>query len=114
MIIIKKCSQADKEHKNSTRQYAHTFHKKGVICLAGAWKDLSIEQHMGIIAHEIGHLLVGEIEHSELEADKAANKFFDIRIHYEDSKYGNHLQYLNLNDTMNVWEWLNNNARIER
>ena len=113
MITIKKCSQADKEHKNSTRQYAHTYHHKNVICLAGAWKDLSVDHQMGILAHEVGHLLVGKVEHSELEADKTANKFFDIHIRYKDSKYGNRLQYLNLNDSMNVWEWLNDNVRVE-
>lgn len=109
MFIIKKCSQADREHNDSTRQYAHTYHHNNVICIAKAWKDLSIDHQIGILAHEIGHLLLRGTDHSESEADIIANKFFDIHIRYKNSKYGNDLQYLTLNDTMNVWDWLNKN-----
>ena len=109
-IHIERCSVADKDHKHSTRQYAHVGHTPKTICLALAWKHISIDHQMGVLAHEVGHLLHGKVEHTEGEADKEANKFFSIKILYKDSKYGKRLQYLNLDDTMNVWEWLNKNV----
>lgn len=114
MIIVKRCSIADKDHKASLRQYAHTFHHKdNVICITSEWITLSIDHQMGLIAHEVGHLLNGPIEHTEEEADRVANKFFNIHIKYKDSQYGKRLQYLSLNDTMNVWEWLEDNIKFE-
>ena len=113
MITLKRCALADKEHKNSTRQYAHTYHHKNVICLAGAWKDISMDHQMGILAHEVGHLITGVADHTELEADKVANKFFNIHIRYKGSKYGERLQYLTLSDTMNVWKWLYKHVKFK-
>ena len=113
MIIIKHCKEVDIEHSKYLRSYAHTFHKKGVICVAGAWRDLPIDHKMGIIAHEIGHLLMGNTDHSESEANKAANKFFDIHIQHIDSKYGKHLQCVSLDDTMNIWEWVYKNVKLD-
>lgn len=104
MITVRRCEIADKDHKHSLRQYAHTYHHNNVICIARAWMDLPIDNQMGILAHEIGHLISGVGDHTELEADKVANKFFGIHIRYKGSEYGEHLQYLSLNDTMNVWE----------
>lgn len=112
MIILIQCGIADRDHKNSLRQYAHTLHYRNTICIAGVWAKLPIDYQMGVIAHEVGHLLAGNVEHSEEEADSLANKFFHIRIRYKNGVYGKHLQWLSLNDIMNVWEWSNSNIAM--
>jgi hypothetical protein len=114
MISIRKCKAADEEHKISKRQYAHVHHIKGdIICVARDWVNLPIDTEMGLIAHEIGHLLAGNIAHSEEEADKLANKFFKITIRYRNTLHGNNLQYLNYSDTMKVYNWVINNVKFE-
>jgi hypothetical protein len=110
MITIIQCGIADRDHEDSIRQYAHTMHYKNTICIAGEWRGLPINFQMGVIAHEVGHLLFGSTDHTEQDADKAANKFFDIKIKYKDSSHGKRLQWLSLNDTMNVWEWTSSNT----
>lgn len=113
MIIVRRCRAADEDQKLSDRQYAHTFHYSKVICIAGAWIALPINHEMAVIAHEVGHLLAGKADHTEKEADRIANKFFGIRIRYIDTIYGDHLQHLSLEDTMNVWEWIGINVKFE-
>lgn len=114
MITIRKCKLADDDHVKSLRQYAHTYHVKGtVICVAGAWTTLPLYVQMGLIAHEVGHLLAGHVDHAESEADRLANKFFDITIRYRDSAYGKNLQYLTNKDTNVVYGWVLDNASIE-
>lgn len=115
-IIIRRCILADKEHSISERQYAHVHHVDGrVICVAGSWITLPIEIEMGLVAHEVGHLLAGKnnIEHSEAKADEVANKFFKITILYRNTVYGDRLQYLTHRDTMKVYEWVIDNVKFE-
>jgi hypothetical protein len=115
-VIVRRCILADREHDISTRQYAHVHHVDGrVICVAGSWITLPLETEMGLIAHEVGHLIAGKNhkEHSEAEADKVANKFFKITILYRDTTYGNRLQYLTHRDTMKVYEWVIDNVKFE-
>jgi hypothetical protein len=103
VIVIKNCREADKDHKEYMSQYAHTFHKgDNVICVARAFWKLPIGHQMGLIAHEIGHILAGEREHREYKADEAANRYFGIDIKYKDSEYGYFLQYLNKRDIEKV------------
>lgn len=114
MVTVRRCNSADAEHKVSERQYAHVHHVKGhIICVAGAWIELPLENEMGLIAHEIGHLLAGRTDHSEDEADRLANKFFSITIRYRDSIYGNHLQLLSHKDAMKVYLWVLDNVKFE-
>jgi hypothetical protein len=113
-IIIRRCSVADREHDLSLRQYAHVHHVDGtVICVAGAWVTLPLETEMGLIAHEIGHLLIGNKKQSEAEADRMANKFFKVTIQYRTTVYGDRLQYLTHRDTMKVYEWVIDNVKFE-
>jgi hypothetical protein len=114
MITVRRCSSADKEHAVSNRQYAHVHHMKDdVICVAGAWITLPLEMEMGLIAHEVGHLLVGRTDHSEDEADRLADKFFKITIRYMDTLYGKRLQCLSHKDTMKVYLWVLDNVKFE-
>lgn len=99
-ILLKHCALADQEHAKSKRQYAHTFHHdERNICVAKAFENLTENQIWAIIAHEVGHLLVGyeksvKLKHKscEMAANRAANKYFGIKIKYRDSKNGRHLQ----------------------
>lgn len=114
MVTIRQCTLADKEHRISDRQYAHTYHAKGhVICVAGAWLTLPIETEMGLIAHEVGHLLAGNTDHSETEADRLANMFFKVTIRYRDTIFGDNLQYLSGRDANKVYGWVLDNVKFE-
>ncbi|MEM4360122.1 MAG: hypothetical protein QXT45_06300 [Candidatus Bilamarchaeaceae archaeon] len=106
LIYIKHCSLADKDHKEYKRQYAHTHHKgPNVICVAKDFWGLPLNHFAGLLAHEMGHILMGEKYHPEYMADKAANKFFGIRIKYKDSQHGEFLQYLNEHESYKVMRW---------
>jgi len=103
-LIIKLCPRADKEHSYSRRQYAHVGHKRGVICVANDFFDLPPAIQMGLIAHEVGHIMVG-YQGTEEDADKAANELFGIKIRYSDFPYGKDLQYLSEHDTIVLRDW---------
>lgn len=56
------CRQADLEHKESWRQFAHQGHVEGAICFAGAAGDeLTLEELIGLSAHELGHVVAEKI-----------------------------------------------------
>lgn len=98
---MKPCPLADEEHENSLRQYCHTNHYKNTICYAEAFKDLPIYHQMGLLAHEIGHLIMlakGKERHFEPQADKAIEDLLGIKIRYRSGEYGEDLQYLNAKD----------------
>lgn len=83
------CKRADKEHEQSIRQYAHTQHYKETICLSQAFYKLPLELKVGIILHEIGHLLG---EKNERRADEVIEEIFGISIHRVDTRYGKNLE----------------------
>jgi predicted Zn-dependent protease len=57
-IALTQCSQAEQEHLDKWRQFAHTGHLKGKICLApSAWKEFTPREALGVIAHELGHII---------------------------------------------------------
>lgn len=87
------CVVADADHKKNKRQYAHTYHRKNVICLANKFLKLPKKYQLGILFHEIGHLILGP-RGTELQADRAAEGYFKIRIKYKSSRYGKDLQYV--------------------
>lgn len=98
-IELRRCDQANKEHKESLRQYAHTYHKRrGVICVADAFFHLTLNHRMGLLAHEIGHILMGPQYHDEEEADLAFKVKYGIHIYYADSTEGDNLQFLQDSD----------------
>jgi predicted metal-dependent peptidase len=113
MITVKQCQLANKDHEFDRRNYAHSYHlNDNIICVAEAFIKLPMEIQMALLAHEVGHLLVGHIEHSEKQADKLANKFFKINIHYRDSLYGNDLQIVSIKDMKKIWEWVDKNVKF--
>ncbi len=104
MVKICFCSLADDEHAKAQRQYAHTYHRKDVICFSRAAVELTEAQYWAILAHEVGHLLVG-FEGSERDANRAANEFFGVKILYRDSPQGRHLETASKQDVAKIKRW---------
>lgn len=105
--VVRHCSLADKDHRCRKRQYAHTWHYgSNIICVAKAFYRLPLSHQMGLLVHEIGHLLLGSEEHEEYEADLAAMEKFGITVRYKDSRYGDFLQYLDGKDILKLKEIL--------
>lgn len=100
-IPIKLCELAEKDHRRSKRQYAHTYHHPRTICVCKAFWDLPKELRAGVLAHEIGHLLFDLLgapdpkDHTERAADHAIWQQFGIAIDYvDDHRHGKRLQYI--------------------
>lgn len=52
------CEIADRDHKKKWRQFAHSNHKKLMVCFAkAAERELTDTELRGMIAHELGHLV---------------------------------------------------------
>lgn len=94
MRIIR-CSICDKEHERNVRQYAHTYHFANTICLSRAFRSLPMEHKIGVLLHEIGHLLAGP-NGTEERANELIYETLGIRIWYVNSPYGEHLEYVDL------------------
>lgn len=91
-VKLRYCSAADKEHRQSWRQFMHAWHFPGVICSARAVESLDKANQVGLIGHEIGHahyLLRGE-EHSEASANKKGGELIGYKITF---KGPNRLEY---------------------
>ena len=81
-IKVMWCALADKEHRKRQRQFAHTYHKKNMICLARAIMGLPLHNIQGIIWHELGHLVIGP-KGSEEAANRKAKKLCGHQIKYD-------------------------------
>lgn len=89
-VIVRHCGEADAEHAESMRQYAHTYHRAGnVICVAQAFFDLPPKIKAGILFHEMGHL-AGAV--GEQAADRLIEELMGIQIHRVDTRYGDNLE----------------------
>ena len=101
-VYIRFCKDADKEHADSQRQYAHTFcddrHALSVVCVSRAYIDIPRDHRDGLLAHEIGHMLAGHGS-SEAAADEAFRVLTGVKIRYKDAGYGSCLQYLEPKDS---------------
>ena len=91
------CPLADRHHAKKWRQFAHTNHRVYTVCFARAAEvELLDEEILGLVAHEIGHIVGKRLrypEHSrpgtgkstpkriQDEADRIAKEVlgFDIR-----------------------------------
>jgi hypothetical protein len=105
-IKIKHCSEADEEHAASFRQYAHTFHYPNIICVAKAFWKLPEGYLMGILAHEIGHIL-SDGKGGEEGANREMYKRYGIHIQYVDSEYGRNLEYISKEDIRTIFNRIN-------
>jgi hypothetical protein len=109
-IIVANCPIADRDHKKSLRQYAHTFHKIGFVCVSKEIWPLPELHLYGILAHEIGHLLAGQ-DASEEDADAAVEIELGLTIRYADGKHGRRLQFL---DEFDLEKWRQLGFRLAR
>lgn len=93
-VEVRWCSMAQKDHDESPRQYAHTFHRKEpVVCVCREWWDLPRGYRDGIMAHEVGHFLAGP-RGSERAADDAFRDLSGHAIGYRDGRWGDRLQWI--------------------
>ena len=82
------CGLVDKDHRDDARVFCHVFHKDhGIICFSKAYKRLPIAHQIGIMLHEIGHVMAQE-EHGhggEAEADLWVQEHCDIDLAFKDT-----------------------------
>ena len=70
---------------------------------------IPVPHQMGLLAHEIGHLILlarGKENHNEPEADRAIEDLLGIKIRYKSGKYGDDLQCLSGGDTDTMLSFL--------
>ena len=91
MVRVHWCLEADKEHEEAQRQYAHTGHYGGIVCVANAYFDLPPRIRVGILLHEFAHVAGAE---GEREADRLAKVLFGIEIRRVDTEYGEDLEMI--------------------
>lgn len=106
-IKVEHCKDADQEHAESRRQYAHTLHKKGVICVASSFFDLPENVRLGLLLHEVGHILLDRKPgHSEDAANDAVYKASGVRVYYRDGKHGPEVEWIRPQDKQKAREFL--------
>lgn len=55
---VEYCSEIDQQRQaGDERAYAHVDHHPDVICVAHAFDELPADNQVGILLHEVGHLL---------------------------------------------------------
>lgn len=80
----------DDEHRRNPRRYAQVDLSKNTFEFSRAILWLPVEQRMGVLAHEVGHVLVPG--GSEEQADLAAARYLGIAIRYDRRWPGKGLQ----------------------
>jgi len=104
-VAVKHCELAEKDHREEFRVYAHTFHRKNVICVCSAFNSLPDTWRLAILLHEVGHLLAGQ-RASEASANEAVRKVSGIRITYKTGPYGDGLEWIAPNKKRRAREFL--------
>jgi len=60
------CPLADKQHRKSWRSFAHTNHSMYTVCFAkAAEKELTDLEILGVVAHELGHIVGTRLRYPE-------------------------------------------------
>ena len=77
------CADCDREHARSPRQFCHVDHVPDTICLARAAQRLPLDNLLGLLAHELGHLLAGDDPSEEL-ADRLGSEAIGHHIRYDE------------------------------
>jgi len=105
-IKVGHCKDADREHETSRRQYAHTLHRAGVICVAQDFFRLPETNRLGLLLHEVGHLLIGDRPHSEDAANRTVGKASGVTVYYRDGKAGPEVEWIRPKDKKRAREFL--------
>jgi len=90
------CPEIEGEHACSRRQYAHVFHLPNQVCLAREFSQLPERYRLGILMHELGHILIGP-EGAEYDANRAAQQL-GIQIRYQSSQFGRDVETIDRRD----------------
>ena len=85
-IHVRRCALADRHHRKSLRAYMHVNHVADplVICYAAATSKLPRKNILGLLAHEIGHIMSGAA--SQAVADDTALFLFGVPVLYDDRR----------------------------
>lgn len=97
-IDIQRCKHAEVDHMRDSRVYAHTGCEPMMICVSSSIEMLSIENIVGIMLHEIGHIIhLERYGEDGLEGDPeiiADSLIQDFGIHiYYDRKKIQHVSF---------------------
>jgi hypothetical protein len=78
------CPIANIDHKKSLRAFAHVNHIPHTVCVSGYITQIPINNILGILAHEFGHLLAIEYwgDYSENAADRSCKQWLNLDIKY--------------------------------
>ena len=92
-LKIRSCSIAERDHKEEQRAYCHWGHKPNTICISKSIYELPLNHSLALIAHEVGHALVGG--GTEEQANWATKKYIGVSLIYlSDTPWGKRLQYI--------------------
>jgi hypothetical protein len=81
MHVTQRCADVEKDHKEDPRVYAHVFHKPNkTMCLSRAFDKLPLGHKLGVMLHEIGHLMTNS---GEAEADLWVDDTLNINIEFK-------------------------------
>lgn len=81
--IGSRCSVVEHDHENDPRVFAHVFHRRGkTICLCRDFAKLPLGHKIGILLHEIGHLMSNG---GESEADLWVQDNLGIDIGFKET-----------------------------
>ena len=80
MFEIRPCPLARLHHGQSIRSYAHVFHRRNTICVTPHFYDLPQGFQVGILLHELGHIALANIRHSEEQADNIASVLSGVTV----------------------------------
>lgn len=73
------------EVRFSARSYAGAYIDRGIarVAVSAELNDCAPERIVGVLAHELGHVMLLPAPHSEEDADRAALERLNIRISYD-------------------------------
>lgn len=85
-FYISPCKLIERERKTNKLRFAHVAHKPSLLCCSSdVWKQPTARRR-GLIAHEIGHMLLmkkGNYDHAEHEADQEVKKVLGLTVKYD-------------------------------
>ena len=106
-IKVEHCKDADREHLESKRQYAHSLHRHGVICVARSFFALPETNRLGLLLHEVGHVLLGNRPaHTEDQANEEVRKASGVTVYYKDGSAGPEVEWIRPQDKRKAREFL--------
>lgn len=88
-VVASICPQAEAEHRESERQFAHVGCGRAplTICYARSMNDLPLEYKLGVVVHEFGHFVAGGPDlrrrHGEADANAAGEAVTGIAVRFD-------------------------------